>query len=281
MVGRREVRPRRWRRPHLVGRVGQRERRVRRRPRPGRHPGRQLHRRGSRIRIDLWRDHRELVGRQDVAAVLDRCADRHGGSAPRIAADRHVALGIAAQLDGGRTLARELLARIVARPAHHTGIVLRCLAVHVGRQFTQRRVGRGPDLGGRDEAHRARRRIPQVDLEVQLAALVRRQPGADGVQRGEQGREDDERVLQRLAVDDADATEVGQIGGQHRERRPDTRERLVGHLGGTGHGLQRGPQLRVGVGDLGGQPGQPVGHRADVVAAAQLRFQERARLVDQ
>ena len=64
-----------------------------------------------------------------------------------------------------------------------------------------------------------------MDLEVQLSALVGGHAAGDGAQRGDQRREDHQRLLERLAVDHADPAEVGQVGRQHREGRPDTAER--------------------------------------------------------
>ena len=143
---------------------------------------------GSRIGIHLRWDHRELVRRQDVSPVGDRLADRDRRTAPRIAADRHVTPRVAAELDGGCPLARELLARIVARAPHHAGIAVRNLAVQVGGQFAQGRVCWRPDHWWRDEAHRAPGRILEVDLEVQLAAFVHRHTTGDRVEGGNSSR---------------------------------------------------------------------------------------------
>jgi hypothetical protein len=103
----------------------------------------------------------------------------------------------------------------------------------------------------------------------------------NSAERGDQCGEDHQRLFERLAIDHPDATEVGQIGGQHGEGRPDARECLIGFGGGAGGGLQHRTQLRVGIGHLGGEPGQPVRKRPDVVTASDLRVKERARLVDQ
>ena len=172
LIRRRVVRPRR-RRSVVVRRHRQRERRVRRGSRPGRHAGRQLHRPAAPGRS------RPAAGCTGTCWAARCSADRstgvsirHGRSAPRVAADRHVALRVAAELNRGRPLAGELLARVVARATHHGRIVLRRLAVQVGRQLAQRGVGGRADLRRRDEARRARRRVAEVDLEVQLAALV-------------------------------------------------------------------------------------------------------------
>ena len=87
---------------------------------------------------------RELVVRRDRSGRIgDRRAVRHRRAAPRVAAERHVAARVAAQLDGRRPLAGELLARIVARSAHHRGIVLRasCSTCRwVGRAVSRRRA---------------------------------------------------------------------------------------------------------------------------------------------
>ena len=44
---------------------------------------------------------------------------------------------------------------------------------------------------------------------------------------------------------------------------------------------KRARSLRIRLAQFGGEPGQPVGQGPDVVAAANLGFQERAHLVDQ
>ena len=175
LIGRRIERPWRRRRSRFVRRHRQRERPVRRRARSRRHPRRQLHQPagpgsgstcgGMYGNLFCGKIHPRIVDR--LAAVWDR------RPAPRIAAERDVSLRVAAQLNGRRALTGELLARIVARAAHHRRIVLRRLAVQLGRNVAQRGVGGRADLRGRDEAGAAGRWILQVDLEVELAAFVR------------------------------------------------------------------------------------------------------------
>ena len=118
-------------------------------------------------------------------------------------------------------------------------IVLGGLAVHVGRELAQRLVGRCPHQRRRHEADGARRRVVEVELEVQLGALVLRVAAGGGDDRGEQRRQHHQQLLDRLVVDDADPAQVGQAGGQHRERRADTGERGVGLVDGARGGGQQ------------------------------------------
>src|SRR5207249_2806533 len=96
---------------------------------------RRSHHRCARIRVGARWDERELVGRQGVKAIRYRGAVRDRRSAPRVGADWHIAARIAAERHGWCPLARELLARVVARTAHGGGIVLSHLAIHIGRDF--------------------------------------------------------------------------------------------------------------------------------------------------
>ena len=150
LIGRRVERERRRQRARLVRRHRQRVRPVRRRAGSrGQRPAATAPPVAPGSGVHLRWDERELVLRQDHPRIVDRLAAvGNRRTAPRIAAERHVALRVPAQLDGARPLAGELLARIVAGAAHHGGVVLRGLAVQVGRNVAQRGVGRRPDLRG-------------------------------------------------------------------------------------------------------------------------------------
>jgi hypothetical protein len=82
-------------------------------------------------------------------------------------------------------------------------------------------------------------------------------------------------------IDDADAAEVGQVGREHRERRANARERLTGFGGRPRRSGEQRPHLRIGVGHFAGEARETFCRRTDVVAALDLRIQERPSLVDQ
>ena len=206
---------------------------------------------------------------------------RHRRTAPRVVADRDIARRVAAELNGRGPLAGEFLARVVARAAHPLGSFCADLAVQVGGQVPQSGVARRPDNGGWQESSGARRRVAGGRILKSACRLRRRAARRRRQQRGHQGGEDHQRLLDRLAVDHADAAEVGQVRGQHRERRADTENVSLAAAAAPGTVCKRdrscGSALAISVVNRA----RPSASRPDVVAAADLRIQERSSLVDQ
>src|SRR6185312_6632558 len=208
---------RRW--PVVVGRRRHRPWLMRLGARAGLHARRHRARghRIARIRICLWRNIRKLVGRQDVPAVLDRSTRGNRRPAPRIVADRDITARVTAELNGRRTLAWELLARVVPSTAYGTRIILRHFAIHVFWKLTYSLIGGRPDELRWQEASRARRRITQRQVEVELAARVVRHAAGKRDQRSEQCGEDDQRLFNGLVVNHAHTAKLGQARGENRE----------------------------------------------------------------
>jgi len=119
-------------------------------------------------------------------------------TAPGAAAHRHVAIRVTTQLNRRRRC-RELLARIVAGAAHRARVFWRSCST--GPSAARARLVGGVRINGEARSDSARRRVVQVELEVQLA------PSSCGVpprrnDRGEQ-RVDHQQMLDRLVVNDA------------------------------------------------------------------------------